>query len=187
MEDLDVRFLMTYPGVVVDNADPLGLSRVRVKVAGIFEPYADWATPSGTSGGGSKQRGSYGPPDIGADVTLGFYMADEHRPWFLAGGWGEGEGSSYTAGMSAADAALVKVIESAHFLIVIDERAGHEALILTEKASGNLVKVAGANVFVGSDTGAFKLINENCPDPFTGATHGVLAGSTGQTSITKGK
>ena len=42
-----------YDGSVVDNRDPEGRHRVKIRVPGILEPESDWALPWATIGGGS--------------------------------------------------------------------------------------------------------------------------------------
>jgi len=74
-------------GVVTDNADPLGLYRVRVSLPGEVDE-TDWAFPLGTSGGGSPQRGGFVVPAIGALVAVWFLDGDHEAPHYLCGHWG---------------------------------------------------------------------------------------------------
>lgn len=182
----DPFYSVMHLGTVSDRDDPEKLGRVRLLVPGIFETPSPWAFPLGT-GGGSTARGSFFTPEKGATVAVFFALGNYERPHFLAGHWARGEAPTYLDGMSATDTPNVRVIETKNFLLVFDDRSGSEQLLLKEKGSGNLIKVSGSQVYIGGQSGALKLINENCPDPFTGATHGQLAGPTGQTSITKAK
>lgn len=89
------RFYGTYAGVVVDNADPDGLYRVRAMcpAVGITDPAAVpagyWAWPC-LPGLGNDQAGLSGGevwvPDVGSNVWLQFEHGDPASPIYM-GGW----------------------------------------------------------------------------------------------------
>lgn len=146
MIEVDLRFLMTYPGKVVDNKDPLGLKRVRVMVPGFMEPHSGWAVPWG-AWGGKAQRGIYGAPEVDSDVTLGFHMGDRTRPWYGGGFWGEGEASTVDAGLSPENAAKMRAIETEKFYISFDDATG--TLKITDKVGGAYVRITNNKIEIG--------------------------------------
>src|ERR1700712_1760831 len=127
--DGKVRYFAIEHGKVIDNVDPQGLYRVRIKIHGIVEK-SQWAWPVGTMGGGSKGRGAWVVPDIGADVVVQFLGGDVERPVYQTAWWGKlkdgtEELPTEAAGLSPEDTAKVQTIhESSRLKIWVDEREG---------------------------------------------------------------
>ena len=93
-DDMDWRFLVPWPGVVVDVEDPEGLHRVKVQIPALVDE-SPWAFPR-TAGGGSPQFGGHIVPPVGSIVVVEFLGADPEKPIYSGGSWGvlEGSGSS---------------------------------------------------------------------------------------------
>lgn len=140
-EEGQARYYGLETGTVIDNADPLGLGRVRVRVPGIIEE-SPWALPLGTVGGGKAQRGFFDPPDVGADVGILFHRGHPQHPFYLPGHWGKPGGVSEAPtpvkNAAPADATKVKAYETARWLITFDERAGAEILRIEDKKAPDL-------------------------------------------------
>ncbi len=138
------KYTALYVGVVVDNADPLKLGRVRVKVQGLVEK-SNWAFPLGTFGGGTKQRGGFRPPKKGADVGVMFNAGDVDAPYYLCGHWGEGEAPDYltTEDVAPEDADKVMVWEGDRYEVVADERPGKERFRIRDKKSNDEILMDG--------------------------------------------
>jgi hypothetical protein len=142
-DDFDVpdqRLLGLHIGYVVDRADPLKLGRVRVRIPGLIQDASAWALPLGTIGGGSDRRGFFAVPEASAEVGVLFQQGDVERPYYLAGHWGMPGGSTEipdpARGLSKDETPQVRVLETRRFLLVFDDRAGHEMLRIEDKASG---------------------------------------------------
>ena len=142
-DDFDVpdqRLLGLHIGHVVDRADPLKLGRVRIRIPGLIQDASAWAFPLGTLGGGSDRRGFFAVPEKDAEVGVLFQEGDVERPYYLAGHWGMPGGSteipSAAQGLSRAETPQIRVLETRRFLLVFDDRAGHETLRIEDKASG---------------------------------------------------
>ncbi|MCP4607052.1 MAG: hypothetical protein GY847_42155, partial [Proteobacteria bacterium] len=88
------RYHGMHLGYVTDREDPEQLGRVRVCVPGLLEPHSAWAWPLGTSGGGSKNRGFFAVPEVGADVAVFFARGNLDRPHYLSAHFGIVEGES---------------------------------------------------------------------------------------------
>lgn len=141
-----------FHGTVVDREDPKVLGRVRVLVPGLIEPASEWALPDGTAGGGSAARGKYAVPELGADVFVQFLMGDVDRPIYRPGHWGEPGGQTevptYLAGLSKTDAPNVRVEETKNFLLVFDDREGHEQILIKDKNNAaGVIRIAGGKVY----------------------------------------
>lgn len=135
------RYYAPVNGVVVDNADPDGSHRVRVRVPGLIDKSA-WAWPI-TAGGGSPQRGGHIVPELGADVVVWFLGGDVERPIYAGGWWGTptagSEAPSDVAEVAGPDAAKVQSLELGRVKITVDEREGHRALSIQNKTTGDFI------------------------------------------------
>lgn len=149
-DDFDVpdhRLLGLHVGHVVDRADPLKLGRVRVRIPGLIQDASAWAFPLGTLGGGSDRRGFFAVPEDGAEVGVLFQEGDVERPWYLSGHWGSPGGATEVPGpareLSKTETPQVRVLETRRFVLVFDDRAGHEALRIEDKLSGDQIEFDG--------------------------------------------
>jgi uncharacterized protein involved in type VI secretion and phage assembly len=146
----DPRYTGLYIGQVVDRADPERLGRVRVQVPGLVEPASAWAFPLGTVGGGSDRRGFFAVPEVGAEVGVLFHQGDVDHPYFLCGHWGKPDGATEVPepvkNLSVADTPQVRAFETGRFLLVFDDRAGHEALVIKDKRSGDQLELDGVGM-----------------------------------------
>lgn len=143
-DDEEVRYPGLYMGEVVDREDPEGLGRVRVRVPGLVEPASAWAFPLGTVGGGSDRRGFFSVPEKGAEVGVLFHQGDVDHPYYLCGHWGKPDGQvevpEPVRGLSKEEAPKVRAFETGRFLLVFDDRADKEALVIKDKTSGDQIE-----------------------------------------------
>jgi len=146
----DPRYTGLYIGQVVDRGDPERLGRVRVTVPGLIEPASAWAFPLGTVGGGSDRRGFFAVPEVGAEVGVLFHQGDVDHPYFLCGHWGKPDGATEVPepvkSLSVADTPQVRAFETGRFLLLFDDRVGHEALVIKDKRSGDQLELDGVGM-----------------------------------------
>jgi uncharacterized protein involved in type VI secretion and phage assembly len=146
----EASYAALHVGEVVDNVDPEGLGRVRVRIPGLVEPASAWALPLGTVGGGSDRRGFFGVPEQGAEVGVLFHQGDVDHPFYLCGHWGKPGGQTEVPepvrGVPPADVPRVHAFETGRFLLVFDDRAGAEALVVRDKLSGDQIEFDGAGM-----------------------------------------
>jgi uncharacterized protein involved in type VI secretion and phage assembly len=133
----DTRLLGMYLGHVTSRDDPERLGRVRVCVPGVLEPESEWAWPLGTVGGGSKNRGAFFVPAVGAEVAVFFAHGDIDSPFYLSGHYGKPDGESEVPEEAQVEPPDVQVIATPTFRIVLDERPGQRALRLINKKTGD--------------------------------------------------
>lgn len=145
------KLLGLYTGVVVDNVDPLGKHRVRVRIPGLLEPASAWAWPLGV-GGGSAQRGFFQAPARFSEVGVLFNHGEPDSPHYLGGHWGQPRaGSEMPTPARDADpseAHLLAGLETDDWLIVADDRTTSKRLAISHKPSGMQVELDGLRQIV---------------------------------------
>ncbi len=137
IETHDTRLLGLYVGYVTHRNDPEGLGRVRVCIPGLLEPHGPWAWPLGTAGGGSKDRGFFAVPEVGAEVAVFFNQGDVDEPYYLSAHWGKPDGKSEVPEEAQKDPPDNRVIATETFRIELDESAGARRLKLTNRKTGD--------------------------------------------------
>lgn len=199
----EMHYVGFYTGTVQNNEDPEMLGRVRVSIPGVIEPASAWAFPLGTLCGGSTGRGWFAVPDVNADVGVFFFQGEVDTLFYIPAHWGIANGASETplqlSGIDPASRLKVTGYETDRYQMVFDERSGDEQFFVLDKVTGDtvsmtpdkttlkhskLVVVDAPKVYLGGDG-----LNENplsgdgvvlasCVDPFSGKTHGQLAGAS---------
>jgi hypothetical protein len=162
MDDPDrLRYDSTYEGVVVDDKDPDGRHRVRIRIPGMVEQ-TTWARPL-TAGGGSPQRGGHVNPLIGADVVVWFIGGDIERPVYMCGAWGtRPETNPFRATPDAtpqtgletpqamkdagANAHLVQSMDIGRLRITVDETPGASYAAIEDRVTGDGITFDFENV-----------------------------------------
>jgi hypothetical protein len=172
LEDDDVRLPYIYDATVVDDADPLGLGRVRVMIPGVIEPKSDWAYPIGTMGGGRHQRGFFNVPETGSTVAVYFHQGDPDHPRYFSGFWND-QGEDVVTGEAGSQLPTrvrdrpveqrkhLRAFETERWMMVFDDREtpkneagepvddpgnphdGQDTFILLHKESGDFFEIDG--------------------------------------------
>jgi hypothetical protein len=136
----DLRYTSMHRGVVTDNADPMKIGRVKVRVPGLIEPSSGWALPI-------RQAHGYDVPDVGAEVCVWFHQGDVDEVQYASGNahapGGASELHERITSKTAALAPKVKLIETDRWLIVYDDSAETPALLLQDKVSGDGIEYDG--------------------------------------------
>jgi len=127
-----------YDAVVIDRDDPKGLGRVRYRIPGKVEE-SPWAWPSATLGGGSKNRGFFAVPEMGADITVWFNQGNQDEPRYMCAHWGRPGGESEVPA-EALDPD-VRVFATETFRIEINDAEGTRALRLTNLKTDDYVEL----------------------------------------------
>jgi hypothetical protein len=169
-EDGDVRLPWIYDAIVVDDADPEGLYRVRVKIEGVIAKSA-WAFPMGTVGGGHNRRGFFNVPRVGSMVGCYFHQGDPDYPRYFGGYWGseaenddgaiESEVGTHARDIPPEDRKHVRTFETERWIMTFDDREtpkneagepvddpenpanGQDTWRLVHKESGDFIEVDG--------------------------------------------
>jgi len=130
------RLWATYEGIVTQRVDPEGLGRVKVKVPGVLEPESEWLRPMSTFGG-SKDRGVFAVPKVGANVEVVFLHGDPRYARYTAGPWGRPGGVSEVPAEAPTGNPDIVVIRFGNFAIVIDETVGAEKATILDVTNGS--------------------------------------------------
>lgn len=121
------RLLGIYAGTVVNRDDPELLGRLKVVVPGIIEPESNWALPRT---GGARRWGSVSVPPVGCDVFVQFVNGDPDAPIWEPGPFGKPEDPALAEQFPEHTSPDVSVWGVGPFRLVLDARAGQEALAL---------------------------------------------------------
>jgi Type VI secretion system/phage-baseplate injector OB domain len=122
------RFFGKFLGIVVDNNDPKGLSRVKVRVPEVFDgETTGWAQPCELSGPGI---GIAAVPAVNSLVFVEWPAGDTSRmPIWSGGPRSDGDG------VPGAGPDAIRLVTGAGNKITVDDTSGSEA-IAVEAASG---------------------------------------------------
>lgn len=173
LEDDDIRLPYVYDAVVVDDADPDGHGRVRVRIEGVLDEGSDWAWPVATAGGGKARRGFFNVPEVGSTVAVYFNQGDPAAPRYMGGFWApEVDGAGDEGGVGSElptrardvpvqDRKRIKVLETERWAVVLDDREtpkndagepvddpanpanGQDTFLILHKESGATIEVDG--------------------------------------------
>lgn len=140
--------LALYHGEVVDNADPLRIGRVKVRIGGLIDERSAWAFPMATVGGGAGSSGFFAVPKVGADVGVWFKNGDEDHPFYVTGPWAIPEGQNQAPepvhNVAPEDVHKIQVFESDRWRLVFDNREAAARFAIVDKQLGtNVVEFDG--------------------------------------------
>lgn len=143
----------TQPAVVVDNDDPAGLGRVKVKFAW-QEGDTPWLRMTNPHAGGGK--GMYFIPEVGEEVLIGFENGNAEKPFVLGTMYNGNESSSYhTAGNDQkvihTRSGTKVIMNDAQGSIYIEDPSGNTWFMdgkgnITVNAPNNISMTAGGNI-----------------------------------------
>jgi hypothetical protein len=172
LERLEGRFYGKYRGVVVDNADPEKLGRLRVWVPSLFPvpgnatpaadstAVADWAWPCLPYGGAPKQ-GFFFVPDVGAKVWVEFEEGNLDSPIWTGVFWSRPGGTSDVPERAAKPAApTLRLLRTAcgHEL-EFDDAAGDESVTLRHKDGAFITLDNKGSITLANKNGTFLYLN----------------------------
>jgi uncharacterized protein involved in type VI secretion and phage assembly len=131
------RFTGKYQAIVVDNQDPRGLARLKVRVPEVFgDETTGWASPCSPFAG--QNAGLAAVPPVGSLVYVEWPAGDTSRvPIWSGGSWADGEGVP-----DAGPDVLVLVTPAGH-KIELKDSAGSESI--------EVKAVSGARILLDSN------------------------------------
>jgi uncharacterized protein involved in type VI secretion and phage assembly len=170
-EALEGRFFGKYRATIVDNNDPTGRARVKVRVPAVMGDAETWALPCLPLAG--PGMGAYLIPEVGAGVWVEFEAGDPSYPVWTGCFWGDDQRPTDNAGTDASP--TLKVIRSKEGLMVTMNDAD-QVITVSDSDGRNVVTI---EVVAGKITvkGATKAIIE-APliELVENATHPVVFG-----------
>jgi uncharacterized protein involved in type VI secretion and phage assembly len=164
MEDPMATLQGVYSGSVLDNRDPDGLGRVRVRVSGVDAAAASaWARVATMMAG--RDRGTVFTPDVGDEVLVAFERGDIRVPYVIGALWN----AKSPPPADAREPAAAKLIRSRSGITIrlrdddtasslVIETPGGQRITLqdgpgsvrVEDANGNAVTLAASGVTVAA-------------------------------------
>jgi uncharacterized protein involved in type VI secretion and phage assembly len=147
------------PGIVIDNKDPQGLGRVRVKVPGLSnDEVGPWARIATLMAG--NQRGTFFLPEVNDEVLIAFESGDISRPYVLGALWNGKDQPPATNSDGKNNLRFIKS-RSGH-LIRLDDTGGSEKIEIVDKSGANkiVIDTSGKSITIESDQD----ININAPN-----------------------
>ncbi len=156
VERVERRFFGKYRGLVVDNADPELLGRLKVRVPSILgnDVVTGWALPCLPYGGDADQ-GMLFIPEVGAGVWVEFEEGDLEFPVWVGSFWSKPEGESELPRPNDPEGAVEDAVQDPPTRKIIKTRKGHT--LQFEDADGEemvtLVEAENAHVVVMNQDG----------------------------------
>jgi len=138
-----------YAASVLDNHDPDGVGRVRVRVNGVPDPGDLWARVATLMAG--SQRGTWFMPEEGDDVIVAFEGGDIRRPVVLGALWS----ANAPPPESADQASTVKTIRSQRGTTIrlVDDQANARVVVETPGGQRLVLQDAPGSVHIEDANG----------------------------------
>jgi len=150
IQKVEQRFYGKYRGIVVDNADPESLGRLKIKVPSVLgtEVVTGWATPCLPYGGAANQ-GFLFIPEVDAGVWVEFEEGDLEFPIWVGSYWSKPGGESELPKPNDAEGAeegsvqdpptrkIIKTLKG--HTIQLEDADGEEMVLLVEAVNGQVV------------------------------------------------
>ena len=155
-------------GVVLDNQDPQGLARVKVKFPVMSDDdIGHWARVAVLMAG--DQRGTFFLPEIGDEVLVAFEGGDMTRPYILGGLWNGQDNPPDTNSDGQNNLRFIQS-RSGH-LIRLNDTDGSEKIEIIDKSgnnsltfdtSSNTITITSAqDINIDASNGTIKLTAQN--------------------------
>ncbi len=126
IQKVERRFYGKYRGLVVDNADPEQLGRLKLTVPSVLGPdvVTGWALPC-TPYGGDLGQGMLFVPEVGAGVWIEFEEGDLEFPVWVGTFWSKPDGESELPKPNDPDGAEQGSVQDPPTRKIIKTKAGH--------------------------------------------------------------
>jgi hypothetical protein len=194
VERVERRFYGKYRGLVVDNADPAHLGRLRVRVPSVLGPdvVTGWATAC-VPYGGAAGEGVLFVPDKDAGVWVEFEEGDLEFPIWVGTYWSQPGGTSELPAPATADGAdgtapqdppTCKVIRTkAGHTIQFEDAADNAAITVVDGAHQHVVRLDKDGITIREKGGNAILLTADGIRIGKGATEALVLGTTLDTNL----
>jgi len=183
------------PALVLDNKDPQGLGRVKVKFPNLSDDdIGHWARVAVLMAG--NQRGTFFLPEAGDEVLVAFEAGDITRPFILGGLWNGQDAPPDTNADGKNNLRLIK--SRSGRVIRLDDTDGSEKIEIVDKSgnnhltfdtANNTITIASAkDITLDASQGTIKLTAQNISlsstaDTKVDAQSGLTLQASGNTTV----
>ena len=147
-----------YSASVLENHDPEGLGRVRVRVVGLPDPGNLWARVATLMAGAN--RGTWFMPDEGDEVLVAFEGGDIRRPFVIGALWNRTapppEAADQASGVKtirSRSGTTIRLVDDSGNARVVVETAGGQRLVLQDAPGSVHIEDANGNAMTLSPSG----------------------------------
>lgn len=174
VERLENQYYGKYRGIVIDNADPEQLGRVRVWVPSLFPvegdstppadspSVSDWAWPCSPFGG-SADQGMFFVPETGSKVWVEYEEGNLDSPIWVGVFWsrpgGETEIPAEAKEMEASEPKRRVLKTAAGHVLEFNDISGKESITIRHKDGATLGFDEKGSVTIGNKNGSFVYLN----------------------------
>lgn len=163
VKKVEHRFYGKYRGLVVDNADPERLGRMRLRVPSVLgnEVVTGWALPCAPYGG-MRDQGFLFVPEIGAGVWVEFEEGDLEFPIWVGTFWSRpgGESELPRPDGDVQDPPTQKIIKTVKgHTIQLEDAEGEEKIVIRHKDDSYVSIDKNGSVIIGNKNGSTIVLN----------------------------
>ena len=168
VQRVEKRFYGKYRGLVVDNADPLQLGRLKVKVPSVLgnEVVTGWAMPC-VPYGGNVGQGILFVPEVNAGVWVEFEEGDLEFPVWVGTFWSKPGGESELTKPNDADGKEQDSVQDPPTRKIIKTKKGHtiqfedadgeEMVIIREAVNGHMITLDSRGITIEDGAGEIRI------------------------------
>ncbi|MFG1947052.1 phage baseplate assembly protein V [Nonomuraea sp. NPDC048826] len=142
VEQVERRFYGKHRGIVMDNEDPAGLGRLKLKVPSVLGPdvVTGWATPCLPYGGAAAQ-GMVFVPEREAHVWVEFEEGDLEFPIWVGVYWAKGDMPEPATVGPRPTRKIISTVKG--HTLAFEDADGKESVILREGGEGHTITMDG--------------------------------------------
>jgi uncharacterized protein involved in type VI secretion and phage assembly len=166
------RFYGKYRGLVVDNADPERLGRLKLRVPSVLgnEVVTGWALPC-VPYGGDVNQGMLFIPEVGAGVWVEFEEGDLEFPIWVGTFWSKPGGDSELPHPNAADGSEASAVQDPptrkiiktlkKHTIQFEDSDGDERIIISDGQSENCIVFSKDGIVINNKSNVIKMTDQS--------------------------
>jgi len=159
------QYVGMYPGRVMNNIDPLNMSRIQVSVADVGgSQILSWALPCLPVAG--NNMGMFTVPPIGSGVWVQFARGDIDYPIWLGGYFANGEAPALSRNVPPGISGITLQTQAGNGLVISDAPGGG---VLIKTLSGAFIEVSQTGITIDNGNGARIEMTGNTVDVNRGA------------------
>lgn len=193
---IERSFFGKYRGLVVDNADPQKLGRLKVRVPSLLgeQVVTGWATAC-TPYGGADNQGLLMVPDVGAGVWVEFEEGDLEFPIWVGTYWSKPSGASELPKPNGVDGAEAGEVQdpptrktlktSKGHTIQLEDKTDEESILIVEGQKKHFVLINKDGITI-QDAAGNSLVMSSSAVTLT-AKADLTIDATGQALVIKAK